>query len=186
MLLAALLQGFTVAILVGTGVEQAEVEGPQHALEREGAIVQIVSPEEGKIRAWDCYALKPKDEINVDFVVSKAHADDFDALVIPGGLNNDDQRIDPNVLNFVRGFANKPIASICHGQVILINAGLVKNKTLTSYPSVQIDLENAGARWIDKEVVRDTNLLTSRKRDDVPAFSKALVKFFAESTRVSN
>lgn len=182
MLLAALLQGLTVAILVGTGVEQAEVEGPQQALERGGAVVHIVAPTEGKVQAWDCYALKPKDEIEVDATLNKVRATDYDALVIPGGLNNDDQRIDENVIKFVKGFENKPIASICHGQLLLINSDLVKGKKLTSYPSIQIDLENAGASWINQEVVLDGYLLTSRNRDDVPAFSKALVAFFAEKT----
>jgi protease I len=180
MILASLLYGFTVAILIGAGVEQAEVIGPQQALEEAGAIVHIVAPSEGKVRAWDCYALEPKDEVEVDVSLNKAQASDYDALVIPGGLNNDDQRIDESVLTFVKGFENKPIASICHGQCLLINADLVKNKKLTSYPSIKIDLENAGAIWLNQEVVRDGNLLTSRNRDDVPAFSKALVVFFAE------
>lgn len=180
MILASILQGLTVAILIGTGVEQAEVTGPQQALEDAGAIVHMVSPTEGKVRAWDCYALEPKDEIKVDVSLKNAQASDYDALVIPGGLNNDDQRSDENVIAFVKGFAHKPIASICHGQWLLINAQLVKHKKLTSYPSIKIDLENAGATWINEEVVRDGNLLTSRNRDDVPAFSKALVVFFAE------
>lgn len=180
MILAALLKGFTVAMLVGTGVEQTEVDGPKRALENEGAIVHLVAPSEGKVRAWDCYALEPKDELTIDVPLSKAKSTDYDALVIPGGLHNDDQRIDEIVLSFVRGFANKPISSICHGQLILINAGLVKNKTLTSFPTIQIDLENAGAKWVNKPIVKDGNLLTSRMRDDVPVFSEATVAFFSE------
>lgn len=185
MILASLLYGFKVAILIGSGVEQLEVTVPQQALEEAGAIVHLVAPAEGKIQAWDCYAMEPKDEIAVDVSLNKAQAADYDALVIPGGFCNDDLRIDESALIFVRGFANKPIASICHGQSILINADLVKNKTLTSWPSIKIDLVNAGATWIDQEVVRDGNLLTSRKRDDVAAFSKALVNFFSEKSLAS-
>lgn len=183
MFLASLLHGFTIAIIVGTGVEQAEVYGPKKALEKEGAVVHLVAPEKEKIRAWDCYALEPKDELEVDIPLRNIQAENYDALVIPGGLNNDDQRIDPSVVAFVKSFANKPIASICHGQLLLINAGLVENKTLTSYPSIKIDLENAGAIWVDREIVRDGNLLTSRKRDDVPAFSEALVRHFYEAAK---
>jgi protease I len=180
MILGKLLLGFKVAILLASGVEQTEVVGPQQALEEAGAIVHIVAPEKDKVQGWDCYALRPKDEIMVDMPLSMAQASDYNALVIPGGLCNDDMRIDESALTFVKGFANKPIASICHGQCILINADLVKNKTLTSYPSIKIDLVNAGAAWIDQEVVRDGYLLTSRNRDDVPAFSAALVALFAE------
>lgn len=182
MLLLAWLHGFRVAILIANGFEQSEMVGPKKALEDAGAKVYIVSPVEGKVQGWDWYAPKPKDDFPVDTHISQANAKDYDALVIPGGLNSpDDLRLDKNVIAFVKDFKNKPIASICHGQWVLINAGLVKNKTLTSWPSIEADLVNAGAKWIDKDVVRDGNLVTSRNPDDIPAFNKTMIELFSET-----
>jgi protease I len=182
MFLATWLYGLTVAILVTTGFEQSEMVGPKKALEDAGATVHIVSPIEGKVQGWDWVALKPQDDFNVDVVLDRASASDYDALVLPGGLSSpDDLRLDDNAVAFVKSFQSKPIAAICHGPWLLINAQLVKNKTVTSWPSIKIDLTNAGAKWLDQEVVRDGNIITSRSPDDVPAFNKAMIKLFAET-----
>lgn len=176
------LYGLKVAMLVATGFEQSEMVGPKKALEDAGAIVHIVSPVEGKVQGWDWYVPKPTDEFDVDVNILQADAKDYDALVIPGGLNSpDDLRIDKNVMVFVKGFKDKPIASICHGQWVLINAELVRNKTLTSYPSIEVDLVNAGAKWVNEEVVRDGNLITSRDPKDIPAFNKAMIELFSKT-----
>lgn len=184
MLLTALLHGLKIAILIATGFEQSEMVEPKKALEEAGATIHIVSLADGKIQGWDWVALAPKDYFAVDATVKNVSAANYDALVLPGGLNSpDDLRLDPAAVNFVKGFKNKPIASICHGQWVLINADLVKNKTLTSWPSIQIDLVNAGANWVNEEVVRDGNLVTSRMPDDIPAFNKAMIALFAESQK---
>lgn len=182
MLLATCLNGLKVAILIATGFEQSEMIGPKKALEQAGAIVHIVSPVEGKVKGWDWVSLVPKDDFTVDVNLKYAKLHEYDALVLPGGLNSpDDLRLDEGAISFVRSFQNKPIAAICHGPWLLINAELVENKTLTSWPSIKIDLTNAGATWVDKEVVRDGNLLTSRSPDDIPAFNKAMLELFSES-----
>lgn len=176
------LYGFKVAILITTGFEQSEMVGPKKALEDAEAIVHIVSPVEGKVQGWDWVALKPKDDFVVDVTLSHVNANDYDALVLPGGLNSpDDLRLDETAIAFVKSFEHKSIAAICHGPWLLINAELVKNKTVTSWPSIKVDLTNAGAKWVDKEVVRDGNLITSRMPDDVPAFNKAMIQLFAEA-----
>lgn len=182
MSISTYLLGFKVAILIATGFEQSEMEGPKKALEEAGATVHIVSPVEGKVQGWDWVALKPKDEFVVDATLNHANPNDYDALVLPGGLNSpDDLRLDEAAIAFVKSFEHKPIAAICHGPWLLINAELVKNRTVTSWPSIKIDLINAGAKWVDKEVVRDGNLITSRMPDDVPAFNKAIIQLFAET-----
>lgn len=181
MTIATLLYGLKVAILITTGFEQSEMVGPKKALEEAGATVHIVSPIEGKIQGWDWMTLEPKDYFIVDTPLKNVTANDYDALLLPGGLSSpDDLRLDEVAVAFVKGFEHKPIAAICHGPWLLINADLVKNKTVTSYPSIKIDLKNAGANWIDKEVVRDGKLITSRMPDDVPAFNKAMIELFAE------
>ena len=158
------------------------MEGPKRALEDAGAIVHIVSPIEGKVQGWDWVALKPKDEFVVDVTLNHVNPNDYDALVLPGGLNSpDDLRLDDAAVAFVKSFEHKPIAAICHGPWLLINAELVKNRTVTSWPSIKIDLINAGAKWIDKEVVRDGNLITSRMPEDVSAFNKTMIQLFAET-----
>ena len=178
------LYGLKVAILIATGFEQSEMVGPKKALEDAGATVQIVSLTDGKIQGWDWVALQPKDYFAVDVPLSEANPDDFDALVLPGGLNSpDDLRLDAKAIAFVKSFENKPIAAICHGPWLLINADLVKGKTVTSWPSIKVDLINAGAKWVDKEVVRDGNLITSRMPEDVPAFNEAIIQLFAERVR---
>lgn len=187
MSLTSWLHGLKVAILITTGFEQSEMVGPKKALEDAGATVQIVSLSEGKIQGWDWIALEPKDYFVVDAALKNVTANDYDALVLPGGLNSpDDLRLDENAVNFVKGFKDKPIAAICHGPWLLINADLVKGKTVTSWPSIKIDLINAGGNWVDREVVQDGNLVTSRMPDDVPAFSKAMVELFAKSARLAH
>lgn len=186
-MLATCLYGLTVAILVTTGFEQSEMVGPKKALEDAGATVHIIAPLEGKVRGWDWIALEPKDDFVVDVTLQSVNANNYDALVLPGGLNSpDDLRLDENAISFVKTFQNKPIAAICHGPWLLINAELVKNKMVTSWSSIKIDLTNAGAIWIDKEVVRDGNLITSRSPDDVPAFNKAMIELFAETLSEKN
>lgn len=166
-----------VAILTEAGFEQVELTSPKDALKQAGATVHVISPSEGKIKAWD-----KKDwgiEINVDVPLSKANAEDYDALVLPGGvLNPDKLRQNKDAITFVQDFIDtgKPIAAICHGPQTLIETGFVNGKTMTSFPSLQTDLKNAGANWVDKEVVHDGNLITSRKPDDLDAFNNALIE----------
>lgn len=174
------LTGFKIAIIVATGVEQMELEEPKNSLEAAGAIVSIVSAEEGSLQAWDCYALKPRDTFKVDVPLKTASANDFDALFIPGGMFIDDIRLAENAIPFIAGFKDKPIASICHGQQLLIDTSFMKGKTVTSYPGIEIDIANAGATWVDLEYVRDGHLLTGRKRSDVPAFTTAMIELFKE------
>jgi protease I len=182
MAVSSWLYGFKVAILIATGFEQSEMVGPKKALEDAGATVHIVSPVEGKVQGWDWMALVPKDDFAVDVPLKQANANDYDALVLPGGLNSpDDLRLDDHAIAFVKGFADKPIAAICHGPWLLINAELVENKKVTSWFSIKVDLINAGAQWIDQPVVRDGNLITSRMPDDVPAFNAAMIALFAET-----
>lgn len=175
------LKGFKVAMLVTNGFEQSELEKPKKALEDSGAEVMIISPEKSNIKGW-----KNKnwgDEFKVDMLLEDAKANDFLGLVLPGGVINPDQlRINPQAINFIKAFiqADKPIAAICHGPWPLIDADYVKGKTLTSWPSLQRDLENAGANWVDREVVTDQKLITSRKPDDLPAFNQAIIKLFEE------
>lgn len=176
------LYGLKVAILIASGFEQSEMVGPKKALEDAGATVHIVAPAEGKVEGWDWMVPEPKDNFTVDVALDNVNANDYDALLLPGGLTSpDDLRLDDRAVAFVKAFKDKPIAAICHGPWLLINAELVRNKTVTSWASIKIDLTNAGATWVDREVVRDGNLLTSRSPYDVPAFSKAMVDFFAET-----
>jgi protease I len=176
------LQGKRVAILATHGFEQSELEEPRKALDEAGAVTQVVSPEEGKIRGWN-----HKDwgnEIPVDVSLSSAKEEDYHALVLPGGVMNPDHlRMNPRAVDFVRHFvqAGKPIAAICHGPWTLIEADAVRGHTVTSWPSLRTDLKNAGANWVDKEVVRDKKLVTSRKPDDLPAFNREMIQLFAEA-----
>ncbi|HED4875365.1 TPA: type 1 glutamine amidotransferase [Stenotrophomonas maltophilia] len=175
------LRGKQIAILATHGFEQSELIEPKHLLEAEGARVSVVSPaKEASIKGW-----KDKDwgdSVAVDQPLEGADAGRFDALVLPGGvINPDTLRTNETVLDFIRSMAGagKPVAAICHGPWLLINSGLAKGHEVTSWPSLQQDLANAGARWRDAEVVVDGNLITSRKPDDIPAFSEALVKALA-------
>jgi protease I len=165
------LSGKKVAMVVANGFEQVELTEPKRALEEAGAAVSIVSPESGKVRGWKFTEWED------------AKADDFDALVLPGGvLNPDKLRTNEWALQFVRAFfeSGKPVAAICHGPWTLIDAGVVKKRTMTSYPSIRTDLKNAGAKWVDKEVVVDNGLVTSRSPDDLPAFNRKVIEEIAE------
>jgi protease I len=179
--MAKKLEGKTVAFLVTDGFEQVELTGPKEALEKEGATCEIVSPKEGKVKGWK--NVKWGDELDVDVPLAQASPDDYDALVLPGGQNNPDVlRSKPEVQRFVRSFfdAGKPIGAICHGPWVLIDAGVVDGRRMTSWESIRTDLRNAGAEVVDEEVVVDHGLVTSRKPDDVPAFSRKLVEEIAE------
>lgn len=175
------LHGKRVAILVTDGFEQVELTGPRDALQDEGAATRVVSPHAGKVKAW-----KSKDwgdEFAVDEELAAANAADFDALVLPGGVMNPDHlRANLAATRFVKSFfdAGKPVAAICHGPWTLIDAGVVKGRKLTSWPSLQSDLRNAGAQWVDEEVVVDQGLVSSRKPDDLPAFNRKMIEEFAE------
>lgn len=173
------LDGMTVAILVSDGFEQVEMTEPRKALEAAGARTQVVSPLDGSVRGWKHH--DPADTFEVDVPLKMANPDDFDALLLPGGVVNPDAlRIDEKAVAFVRAFveAGKPIAAICHGPWTLIDAGGVKDRRMTSWPSLRADLRNAGARWSDQEVVVDHELVTSRKPDDLPAFNREMVRLF--------
>jgi len=170
-----------VAILAASGFEQAELEEPMNALKEAGATVSIVSPEAKKIQGMR-HAEKG-DQFDVDIPLDHAKSEEFDALLLPGGLMNPDQlRSTPAAVQFTREFADagKPIAAICHGPWVLIEAGLVKGRTLTSWPAIQSDIKNAGGQWVDREVVVDQGLVTSRTPDDIPAFNKKIIEEFAE------
>ncbi len=175
------LQGKTVAILAADGFEQSELFEPKKALEAAGAEVTIVSLEPGKIKGWSDQDWGKS--IGVDLTLDEADAADFDALQLPGGVMNPDTlRNDARAVAFVRSFfdAGKPIGAICHAPWTLIEAQVVEGCRLTSYPSLRTDLENAGARWVDEEVVNDNGLITSRKPADLPAFNAKLVEEIAE------
>lgn len=169
------------AILAADGFEQAELEGPLAALQSAGATVRIVSPKAGKIVGMR--HMETGDSVNVDLVLKAAGAEDFDALVIPGGLYNPDTlRSNPEAVKFVGAFAKagKPIAAICHGPWLLIEANLVSGRRVTSWPAIQTDVRNAGGDWVDEEVVVDHGIVTSRKPEDIPAFNRKLIEEIAE------
>ena len=175
------LNGKKIAILATEGFEQSELEQPREALARAGAVAQIVSPEDGEITAWaeDDFG----DSFNVDVRLEDANPDDYDGLLLPGGVMNPDKlRMEPAAVAFVRAFfeAGKPVAAICHGPQILIDADVLRGRKLTSYPSIKRDLMNAGAEWVDEEVVVDQGLVTSRRPADIPRFNEKMIEEFAE------
>lgn len=175
------LQGKKVAILATEGFEQPELAEPRKALDAAGAETHLISPKSGSIRAWK--HTDWGDTFKVDVALSSAHADDYDALLLPGGvLNPDKLRIIPEAVSFVRSFfeAGKPVAAICHGPQLLIEADVVRGRKMTSYPSVKRDLINAGANWVDQSVVVDNGLVTSRKPDDIPDFNRKMIEEIAE------
>lgn len=175
------LSGKKVAVLVENGFEQVELVEPMKALRESGAEAFIVSPVEGSVRGWN--HTEWGDEFSVDVPLENAASSDFDALLLPGGvLNPDKLRMNPAAVEFIRGFFDekKPVAAICHGPWTLINADVIKGRTVTSYPSVRLDLINAGANWVDREVVVDMGLVTSRKPADIPAFNGKMIEEFSE------
>jgi protease I len=172
------LNGKHIAILVADGFEQVELTGPKAALEKAGAETKIVSPSGETVRGWQ--ETEWGDEFEVD---QKGQTEDYDALLLPGGVMNPDKlRRDRRAVEFVRAFfdAGKPVAAICHGPWTLIEADVVRNRRMTSYDSIKTDLRNAGAEWVDEAVVVDNGLVTSRKPSDLPAFNRKMVEEFAE------
>ncbi len=171
------LAGKRVAILVTDGFEQVELTGPKEALENAGATAEIVSAKNGEVTGWN--HTTPASKFHVDKTFDDLVMNDYDAVLLPGGVvNSDTIRTDETAQQLVRdaAAASKPIAVICHGGWLLISAGLVKGKRMTSWPSLTDDLKNAGADWVDQEVVVDGQLISSRKPDDIPAFNQALIK----------
>lgn len=176
-----LLKGKKVAVLVANGFEEVELTDPIRALKREGADVDIVSPEKDKVKAWS--KSNWSDNYDVDVHLNNANASEYNALLLPGGrINPDYLRANDKAVNFVKSFFEngKPIAAICHGPWTMIETGALKGRTLTSYPSIKTDLKNSGANWVDEEVVVDQGLVTSRKPDDIPAFCRKMVEEFCE------
>jgi protease I len=175
------LQGKKVAILVEKGFEQIELTDPQQALEEAGAQTMIVSPAGDTVRGWA--KTDWGDEFEVDVALDRARPEEFDALLLPGGVMNPDKlRRNKKAQQFIQHFfqSGKPVAAICHAPWVLIDAGVVKGRKLTSYETLQMDLKNAGAHWVDQEVVVDNGLVTSRKPDDLPAFNDKMIEEFAE------
>lgn len=181
--MAQTLAGRTVAVLATDGFEQVELTEPVKALRQAGATVEIVAPKTGEIQGFNHFDRGEK--VRVDRTVSEADAAAYDALMIPGGAHSPDQlRVDEDVRRFVRTIfdAGKPVAAICHGPWVLIDAGVVEGRRLTSYHTLRTDLRNAGAEVVDEEVVVDDGLVTSRKPDDLPAFCAKMVEEFAEGS----
>jgi protease I len=175
------LKGKKIAILATDGVEQVELTEPRKALENAGATTELVSIKEGEIQAFD--HLDHADRLPVDRTVDQVSADDYDGLLIPGGVANGDfLRADDDAVRFTKDFARarKPIAAICHAPWVLVEAGIVEGRTVTSYPSLATDVRNAGGTWVDEEVHVDSGLVTSRRPDDIPAFSAKAIEEFAE------
>ena len=175
------LEGKKVAILVADGFEQVEMTKPRDALDTAGAETKIVSPKSGQIQGM--HHADKGDKFDVDLTLDEARPEEFDAIMIPGGLMNPDQlRGTVEALEFVRHFfeEGKPAAVICHGPWVLIDAGVVRGRTLTSWPNIQTDVRNAGGQWVNEEVVVDNGLVTSRKPDDIPAFNKKMIEEFCE------
>ena len=170
-----------VAILAADGYEQSELESPMKALKEAGAQIEIVSLKSGEIKAMNDHQWS--NSVNVDKIVSEIDCADYDALLLPGGVINPDAlRGNEDAVNFVKGFfkANKPVAAICHAPQTLINAEVVSGKKMTSYKSISADLKNAGANWVDEEVVTDGNLTTSRSPEDLPAFNQRMIEEFSK------
>ena len=179
--MADTLQGKKVAILAADMFERVELEEPRKALDEAGATTEVVSLEEGEIQGFNHY--DKADTFPVDKTVEEASASDYDGLLLPGGVGNPDTlRMDENAVSFVRDFfeQGKPVAAICHAPWILVEAGVVRGRKLTSWPTLQTDIRNAGGDWVDEEVVVDQGLVTSRKPDDIPAFNAKMIEEFAE------
>jgi protease I len=176
------LSGLKVAILVTDGFEQVELLDPREALHVAGAATRVVSPKPGKVRGWN--HTEWGEQVDVDVELAGANPGDFDALLLPGGVMNPDHlRMDPAAVRFVKAFFDdgKPVAVICHGPWTLIEAGVVRGRRIASWPSVQTDLRNAGAEWVDEEAVIDGDLVSSRKPADIPAFNRAMLEVFGRA-----
>jgi protease I len=176
------LKGKTIAIIATDGVEQVELTEPRKAVENAGGTAVLLSPETGEIQAMNS-DMEPADTFSVDRAISDASPDQYDGLILPGGTVNADRlRMEDDVVSFVQNFfkSGKPAGVICHGPWTLVEADLVRDRTLTSFPSLQTDIRNAGGKWVDEEVVVDEGLVTSRNPDDLPAFCAKIVEEFAE------
>lgn len=176
------LEGKKVAILVTDGFEQVELVEPRRALDAAGAQTRVVSPKTDKVRGWNYTDWG--DDVKVDVTLEQARAEDFDALLLPGGVINPDAlRVDDRAVEFASAFfeAGKPVASICHGPWMVIESGAAVGRRIASWPSLRTDLTHAGAEWVDEEVCVDTNLVTSRKPEDIPAFNREMLKLFARA-----
>ncbi len=174
------LQGMRVAILVDNGFEQVELVRPRSALEVGGAKTEIVSPQPQHVRGWNFKDWG--DDFEVDAPLSEASPDDYDALLLPGGVMNPDKlRIKPDAVAFVKAFfdAGKPVAAICHGPWTIIEAGVARGRRIAAWPALKTDLRNAGAEWVDQEVVVDGNLVSSRNPNDIPAFNREMLELFS-------
>jgi len=177
------MQGKRVAILVTDGFEQVEMTKPRLALEDAGAITTLISPKQGEVQGWNHQDKGEK--FRVDRELKSANANDYDALLLPGGVANPDQlRMIPEAVKFAKSFfaAHKPVAAICHGPWLLVEADVVRGYKVTSWPSLKTDLTNAGAKWTDSSVVVDRGLVTSRKPDDIPAFNQKMIEVFSHQT----
>jgi protease I len=178
------LKGKKVAILVTDGFEQVELLQPREALNKAGADTKVVSLKEGPVKGWDM--TKWGKEVPADLTLDIAKPDDFDALLLPGGVINPDKlRMEPKAVAFVKSFfdAGKPVAAICHGPWMLVEAGVARGRKIASWPSIKTDVRNAGAEWVDKEAVTDGNLVTARKPDDIPAFNRAMIELFSSGVQ---
>ncbi|MEO5968874.1 MAG: type 1 glutamine amidotransferase domain-containing protein [Bdellovibrionia bacterium] len=176
------LKGLKVAILVEDGFEQDELHKPRQALDQAGAETRVVSPKKDVVRGW--HSMKWGDELTVDTALEEARADDFDALLLPGGVMNPDKlRMQPKAVQFVKDFfdTGKPVAAICHGAWTVIEAGAAHGRRIAAWPSLKTDLYNAGAEWVDEEVVVDNNLVSSRSPDDIPAFNREMIALFGRA-----
>ena len=181
------LKGCKVAILATDGFEQVELTEPRKALDAAGAETTVVSPKNGQIRGWKF--TEWGESVSVDQTLDQAKPDNFDALLLPGGVINPDKlRMLPKAVDFVKSFFNsdKPVAAICHGPWMVIEAGAARGRTIASWPSIKTDLRNAGAEWTDQESVVDANLVSARKPDDIPAFNAAMIDLFARAQAKSH
>lgn len=180
--MAGQLKGQKIAILVTDGFEYVELVRPRKALDDAGAETSVVSPKTDRVRGWNFTDWG--DEVAVDVPLDRASSEAFDALLLPGGvINPDSLRIQPKAIAFVKSFfdAGKPVAAICHGPWTIINADAARGRRMTSWPSLEVDLRNAGAQWVDEEAVTDQGLATSRKPDDIPAFNQAMIDLFSRA-----
>ena len=178
------LDGLTVAILVTDGVEQVELTGPREALDAAGAITVLISPKEGEVKGWN--HTEWGEAFAVDRSLQGAKPEEYDALLLPGGVMNPDKlRMDPGAVAFARAFIEegKPVAAICHGPWLIIEAGGADGRRMTAWPSLKTDILNAGGEYVDEQVVIDANLVTSRRPDDIPAFNREIIKLFAAHAR---
>lgn len=180
--MAQLLAGVKIAILATDGFEQSELLEPRRALDQEGAHTEVVSLKSGTIKGWN--HTNWGQTVPVDATLDSADPSNYDALLLPGGVMNPDKlRVDATAVAFVRAFfdAKKPVGAICHGPWTVIEAGVAEGRTMTSWPSLKTDIENAGAKWIDSEVVVEHGLVTSRNPNDIPAFNREIVRVIEES-----